>query len=86
MTPLDLARNLVESDRPADVILGIAMVTRSLTDDDGLRQGWPLTPETVRRAASYLGVDVLDDAAVADVIETCPRVSDAMLNKGAANR
>lgn len=82
MTPLDFARNLVASDRPSDVILGIAIVTRGLTDDDGLRRGWPLTPETVRRAASYIGVDVLDDAAIDDVIETCPKVSDAMLNKG----
>ena len=84
MTPLDFARNLVASDRPSDVILGIAIATRGLTDDDGLRQGWPLTPETVRRAASLLGVDVLDDGAIADVIDACPKVSDAMLNRGPA--
>ena len=83
MTPLEFAGNLARSDKYEDRVLGVAIVTRGVTDDDGTRQGWPLNEHTVSRACEYLGI-LPNEKFVADVIEKAPQVSDAMLNKGAA--
>lgn len=82
MTPLDLARNLASSDSPDARALGVAIVLRGLTDDDGTRQGWPLTVTTAARAAQYLGLDPTPGLLVA-AIDTAPTVSDTMLNRSA---
>lgn len=85
MTPLDLAQNLAQSDRRSDRVLGVAILARGLSDDDGLRQGWPLA-SAIPAAARHLGLTEIDPAFVADVARVAPTVSDAMLNKGAASR
>lgn len=83
MSPLDFARNLAQSDSTDDVVLGVAMMTRGLTDDDpaNFRQGWPLNKATVERAATFLGVGDISDGLIEAVIEKAPTISDAMLNK-----
>jgi hypothetical protein len=82
MTPLDFARNLARSDDPRDRALGVAIVTRGVTDDDPAtgRQPWPLNEHTVAGAAQYLGLDP-DPALLADALALAPTVSDAMLNR-----
>lgn len=82
MTPMDMARNLVRSNEPKDVALGVGIVARGLSDDDPktLRQGWPLDRTTVEAAAEYLGVVPTHDL-VGNVLATAPFISDAMLNK-----
>lgn len=79
MTPLDFAQRLAQGD-PEDQALGVAIVTRGLTDDDGLRQGWPLDHATVSRAASLLGLDPTP-GLIHRALEIAPTVSDAMLNR-----
>ena len=79
-TPLDVARNLAGSDSVSDRALGVAMVARGLSDDDGLRQGWPLET-AVDAAIEYLGL-VPDHTLYESALHLAPEVSDAMLNKG----
>ena len=83
MTPLDFARNLAASQDEKDQALGVAILTRGVTDDDPatLRQGWPLNVTTVRRAAIYLGIENPSDALVDRALVLAPTVSDAMLNR-----
>lgn len=83
MTPLEFAGSLARSDKHEDRVLGVAIVTRGLTDDDGLRQGWPLSSDTVNAACTYLGI-LPTTEFVSAVIAKAPQVSDAMLNKGAS--
>ena len=85
MTPLEFAGNLARSDKYEDRVLGVAILTRGLTDDDPAthRQGWPLNESTVRRASERLGI-LPNPKFVADVIAQAPKVSDAMLNKPGA--
>lgn len=88
MSPEQFARNLAKSENYDSVVLGVAIITRGLTDDDPARfkQGWPLNAETVRRAAQYIDVPttLVDEHFVGEVIEKAPTLSDAILNKGAA--
>ncbi|HXS48431.1 MAG TPA: hypothetical protein VN756_13320, partial [Solirubrobacterales bacterium] len=58
MTPLEFAQNLARSPLMSDRVLGVAIVTRGLTDDDPktLRQGWPLNADTVIAASRYVGI------------------------------
>ena len=84
MTPLDLARNLAQSDSAKDRALGVGIVARGLSDNDPseLRQGWPL-PVAVSAAATYLGLDLTPEL-LAEAKAIAPTISDAMLNRGAA--
>lgn len=87
MTPLEFAGNLARSDKYEDRVLGVAIVTRGLTDAGpmgNLREGWPLDGPTVEAASKYLGI-LPNPKFVADVLAQAPKVSDAMLNKGAAD-
>lgn len=79
MTPLDMARNLAASDRAEDRALGVAIVARGLSDDDGTRAGWPLAA-AIPAAAQYLGLP-MDPSLMAEAGRLAPTVSDAMLNK-----
>ena len=83
MTPIDLARNLAASAELKDQALGVAIVTRGLTDDTEDRQGWPLDWLTVERAAEHIGLTPTPEL-VQLALGMAPNVSDAMLNKGAA--
>lgn len=88
MTPEGFARNLARSDRHADRVLGVAIITRGTTDPDPAdptRQPWPLTAATVERAAQYLDLDPSPEL-VRDALALAPDVSGAMLNRGAAGR
>ncbi len=80
MTPLDLAASLAQSTTLDGRALGVAIVLRGLTDDDGYRQGWPLTVTTAARAADYLGLESTPELLVA-ALEIAPTISDAMLNR-----
>ena len=84
MTPERMARNLAQSKEYGHRVLGVAMITRGLTDDDPatFRQGWPLNESTVARAAEYVGVDPTEELVI-DVLALAPTLSDAILNKGA---
>lgn len=82
MTPVDFAHIMARSDDRDDRALAVAIITRSLTDDDPatLRQGWPLNRDTVEAAARYVRAPITD-ALVADVLALAPTLSDAILNK-----
>jgi len=82
MTPIEYAQTLAESMERKDRILGIAIIARGLSDDDGLRQGWPLE-ESVRAAIDFLGLGYADTLLM-DALTLAPTLSDAILNKGAA--
>jgi hypothetical protein len=84
MTPLDFARNLAASDDAADQALGVAIVTRGVTDDDPMtgRHPWPLNAQTVAGAAQYLDLAPTREL-IAAALALAPTVSDAMLNKAA---
>lgn len=84
MTPLEFAGNLARSDKMSDRVLGTAILVRGLTDDDGLRQGWPLDSSTVVIAARRLGLVPVSEVFIKAVLRKAPKVSDAMLNKGAS--
>lgn len=79
MTPLDLAQNLAKSDRMEDRALGVAILARGLSDDDGLRQGWPLE-SAIPAAVRHLGLTP-DPALIAEAGMLAPTISDAMLNR-----
>jgi hypothetical protein len=83
MSPIDLAESLAKSDSLRDQAEGVAIIVRGLTDDDGLRQGWPMTVVTIWRAAKYLGIpeSTMTPAFVAEVAEIAPTLSDAILNR-----
>lgn len=83
MTPMDFARNLAASDELRDQALGVAIVTRGVTDDSEERAGWPLNEATVARSAQYLDLTPTPEL-VQLALGMAPNVSDAMLNKGAA--
>lgn len=85
MTPLEFAENLAKSTDRSDLILGVAMVTRGLSDDDpaNFRAGWPLDAHTVRMAAQYLRLGSVSEDFVDEVLMLAPTLSDAILNKGA---
>ena len=88
MTPLDLARNLAQSDRPKDRAMGVAIVARGLSDTDPLdpyRQPWPLDV-SVERAASYLGLDPADEDLLSVATLIAPTLSDAILNRSYGSR
>lgn len=87
MTPKEFAENLARSDKHEDRVLGVAIITRGVTDDDPsdpLRQGWPLDDRTVEAAARALGLDPTPEL-IADALKLAPDVSDAMLNKRVAS-
>ncbi len=79
MTPLDLAQGLARSPEHSDRALGVAMLARGLSDEDGRRQPWPVE-ESLRAAARYLHLDpapgLIDDAR-----RLMPLISDALLNR-----
>jgi len=87
MTPEIFARSLVQDGiRLEDKALGVAMIIRSLTDEDPadpFRQGWPVNEATAERAALFLGLEDPSPALLAKALELAPTVSDAMLNRGA---
>lgn len=85
MTPIDFARNLARSGELRDQALGVAIVTRGLTDDDPetQRQGWPLDESTARLAARYIGITQPGPVLLRRAVELAPTVSDAMLNRAA---
>ena len=85
MNPTTFARVLADSGDPEQQALGVAIITRGLTDDDPsdpTRQGWPLDRHTVAAAARYLILDATP-TLVTRALALAPTVSDAMLNKGA---
>lgn len=81
MTPIDLAKNLAQSERIEDRALGVGIIARGLSDDDPatLRQGWPLDV-SVERAIVYLGLEPTAELTAA-ALAAAPKVSDAMLNR-----
>lgn len=86
MTPLELARNLARDKDPKARTLAVAMVLRALTDDDPhdpTRQGWPLSRPAAQAACEYLGLDPNDEDLIAAALAEAPRLSDAILNRGA---
>lgn len=84
MTPMQLARNLAESEKPEDRALGVAMALRGLTDpdpSDPLKQPWPVNEFTAAAAARYVGITDPSPDLLAHAITLAPTVSDAMLNR-----
>jgi len=79
MTPVDFARNLAESDSPRVRATGVAIIARGLSDDDGLRQGWPMSA-SLPAAARFLGLDPTAEL-LAEAAELAPTLSDAVLNR-----
>lgn len=81
MSPMDFARSVATSDVLRDRALGVAIVTRSLTDDTETRAGWPLDETTVRLAANHIGIAHPSDELIRLALKLAPKLSDAMLNK-----
>jgi hypothetical protein len=79
MTPIDLAISMGKSPELEDRATGVAIIVRALTDDDGVRSGWPLTDAVVVRAAQHIGVEPTADL-VAAATRIAPTLSDAILN------
>lgn len=84
MTPLEFATQLAGSRHYKDRVLGVAMIARGLSDDDGLRQGWPVLV-AIDAAMSRLNIPP-DPAFEEAVLRQMPKISDALMNKGAATR
>jgi hypothetical protein len=80
MTPLELATRLGQSPDLDNRITGVAIILRGLTDDDGDRQGWPMTPAVAIRAAKYIGVEPTPEL-VAAVLAFAPTLPDFYLNR-----
>lgn len=84
MTPEQYARKLAESSNRDDVVEGIGMIFRGLTDpdpSDPYKMPWPKTIEVARRAAQHLGLRDPGHDLLADVVERAPSIPDYLLNR-----
>jgi hypothetical protein len=82
MTPLDMAQALA-SDNAESRAYAVAMVARALSDDHGLRQGWPVET-ALPAAARHLHLDPAP-ALIAHARDLMPTISDAVLNRRPAD-
>lgn len=84
MTPLQYAQNLAQSDIRDEVVLGIAMMIRGVTDPDPadpFRAPWPMTIDVARRCAAVIGITNPGHDLLTDALLKAPQVPDYLLNK-----